>query len=306
MTLIFKPINDALILDAKLNASSPSFVIASMYTPSYSNLALRLLNSVKQFENLDFVLFEIPTIHKSISPKGSDNTDFCKPNFIAHCLSTFKRPILYLDCDVVVKKNPVLIEEIVKSKSIDFSIFNWLNDQDNAAYIPHKITRDNDETTTIYHFSHSIDYQSADQLICSGAVQFWNNSEPSFKLLSYWKSIIEKSHGAQDDHCLDYAFNNFQGRINTRWLTKSYARYAWWIFDEPIIDHPQIPYGGDGFKNLNPNDGTQRIYTDRLVEKRCGTNMPRGFVLNVNSNGIYRITNKNMEFECVNNLPLWI
>lgn len=303
---IFQPISNALISDAKLSATNSNFLIASMCTPSYRNLAIRLIDSIKQFNHLDFVLFETPTVHRSISPKGTENIEFCKPNFIAHCLSVFRKPILYLDCDVVIKKNPALIEEIVKSREVDFSIFNWLNDQDNAAYIPHKIKNGSDESITIYHISHSINYQSTDQLICSGAVQLWSLSEPALSLLSFWKSTIEKNNDAQDDHCLDYAFNNYQGEIKAHWLKKSYARYAWWIFDEPIIDHPQIPYGGSEFKELSTEDGTRRVYTDRLREKICGINIPHGYILNIESNSIFKIDENGIDFEKENQFPIWL
>ena len=305
MKLNFQSVNNAFITDAKLSRNKSGFAIASMYTSNYESLANRLLNSIKDFDNLDYIFFETPTIHRSISPRGTDDTEFCKPNFIAHCLATFKRPILYLDCDVVINKYPIMIEEIIKNGTIDFSIFNWLSEEDNAAYIPKKIRNKSDDITTIYHFSHSINYQSHDQLICSGAVQFWNHTEPSIRLLSKWKSTIENNAGTQDDHCLDYAFNNFDSQIKTYWLRKSYARYAWWIFDEPIIDHPQIPYGGSEFLDLNPTDGTKRVYIDRLIETKCTPQIPQGFILNSNTNELYKLENDNIVFQSKNNLPIW-
>jgi hypothetical protein len=46
----------------------------------------------------------------------------------------------------------------------------------------------------------------------------------------------------QDDHCLDVAFNyRSPDRLRFEWLPKEYARYAFWIFSDPIIDHPELP-----------------------------------------------------------------
>jgi hypothetical protein len=168
---------------------------------------------------------------------------------------------LYLDCDVIVRDFPVLFTEIVKNK-YDFSILNWLSLNDNSAYIEAQ------SGLKIYTFSHEINYISDDQLICSGAVQFWNNSKNSFMLLFKWLEIIKLNSESQDDHCLDCAFNNFGNELNTFWLPKSYARYGWWIFDIPIIDHPHLPNNNPNFKEINEEFGYKRIMLNKLYEKK--------------------------------------
>jgi hypothetical protein len=102
-----------------------------------------------------------------------------------------------------------------------------------------------ESSNQLYEFSHSIDFLSDDQLICSGAVQFWSNSIASYNLLKFWQFVITSNPSSADDCCLDLAFNNYcslyTNEINFLSLPKSYARYAWWIFDQPVIDHPDFP-----------------------------------------------------------------
>lgn len=64
-----------------------------------------------------------------------------------------------------------------------------------------RLTRDR-----FYRFSHSIDSICGRQLLCSGAVQWWNRTAPSNVLLEQWQRVIERSIGSADDKCLDHAF----------------------------------------------------------------------------------------------------
>jgi hypothetical protein len=68
----------------KINAPS-NFIIVSAFTKSHEYLASRLENSIDKF-NLNRVSFEIPEIHRSISPKGTLNSIYTKPNIILRSL----------------------------------------------------------------------------------------------------------------------------------------------------------------------------------------------------------------------------
>jgi hypothetical protein len=176
-------------------------------------------------------------------------------------MSRTNKNIIYIDCDCEIKKFPSLFFEI--STKNDFAIFNWLSPQENNVYLPFQ----NDcNSGSSYKYSHSIQATCSNQLICSGAVQFWANSESSIQLLKYWQSTIEYNKGAADDYCLDFAFNNFHKifdiSLSYYWLPKTYARYAWWIFDEPIIDHPQIPNLSTKWEDVNDSMGGKRFYSE--------------------------------------------
>ena len=204
----------------------------------------------------------ISEIHTSVSTNGSSNVLYSKPSMILKALEILNLPILYLDCDMVLKENIVLFNDF-KHDNIDFSILNWLSLKDNSAYVPVIY-----EDTTYYNFSHEINFQSDNQLICSGAVQYWNNTNLSKLLLSKWLKTIIAQPFAQDDHSLDYSFNNFDNSdIITYWLPKSYCRYFWWIFDDPIIDHPDIPNQRGDSEKLIELDGLPRVHVEKLTPK---------------------------------------
>jgi hypothetical protein len=239
-----------------------NFLFISMYTKNYGQLAERLAVSMEK-HGLPFAIYEVPTVHNSISEKGSQDLTYTKSSFIRNIMSRTNKNIIYIDCDCEIKKFPSLLFEIAAKN--DFAIFNWLSPQENNVYLPY---HNNDNSESPYKYSHCIQATCSTQLICSGAVQFWANSQSSIKLLKYWQSTIEHNKGAADDYCLDFAFNNFHkiSNISLRyyWLPKAYARYAWWIFDEPIIDHPQIPNTSTKWADVNDSMGGKRFYSEKF------------------------------------------
>jgi hypothetical protein len=60
-------------------------------------------------------------------------------------------------------------------------------------------------------------------------------------LLRAWEEQITAFPGHADDECLNVAFNLSSAPPQYFWLPKEYARYAFWIYAKPIIDHPEIP-----------------------------------------------------------------
>lgn len=73
--------------------SDAPFIVCAMFTDSYRAKAERLAVSIRKF-GLAHALFRLPTVHRSISPKGSDDLGFTKAFFIGNMLRRFKRPIL--------------------------------------------------------------------------------------------------------------------------------------------------------------------------------------------------------------------
>jgi len=286
-------------------------LIVGMFTASYVKTAERLLASLRKL-NLPHALFEVPTVHRSISPKGTLDPIYTKANFIWHARELAKRPVLYLDVDTVIRRNPELITQIL-SKGHDFAILNWLSQKSNDAWIPVPPSPGAAKGTSAnryFQFSHSIDMVSEDQIVCSGAVQLWGNTEAATGLLAGWHDTILKFPGVADDQCLDFAFNNrllgWDGRLRPFWLPKSYARYAWWIFDEPIIDHPDFPYSGSDWKHFDDAGSIKRLYRERLAKRTGAPPVPRDGIVDVKTGDFLRM--KNNQLVPVGKLPMkrWV
>ena len=222
------------------------FLIVSFFTQNYKDKADRLINSLNNF-NLNYKIFEIPTIHYSKSDKGSNDIDYCMPKLIIDMLKQFKIPIIFLDCDLVVMKEPKLFYSL-KEKNIDFAIYNWLEDSENDGYLPVKlkINSERGEIEETYYIN-SVNVKLLNnpnkegQLFSSGGVAYFSESNSSINVLNEWLENIIKYPKAPDDQFLDHTFNyssNVRKNLKVEWLDKSYCRVFWWIFSEPIINHP--------------------------------------------------------------------
>jgi hypothetical protein len=226
----------------------PAFMVASLYTPNYRSLAERLAASLNRM-GMPFVLFEVPTVHRSISSQGTDDPAYTKANFLRFLFDTYGVPVLYVDCDCVLRSEPRLIRCLVEAGT-EFAIYNWLADEHTDAFVPVELRGADGQVVKpadrFYRFWYSIDAFSPTQLVCSGATQFYANTAASRALLDTWAAVIAEHPGVADDQCLDVAFNfrlPAERKPKALWLDKAYARYLFWIYARPVIDHPQIPAG---------------------------------------------------------------
>ncbi len=206
---------------------------------------------------LPLALYEVPTVHCSISRRGSDDLRYTKANFIKFLFERHGRSVLYVDVDCVINQHPVRIDQLL-ADNVDFAIFNWLAEEHTEAYVRANV----EPQGRFYRFSHSIDSHSDTQLLCSGAVQWYQDTPGTRALLDAWQDVQQRAPGSADDKCLDLAFNN-RGPgappLKSVWLEKRYARYAWWIYERPVIDHPEWPSSGQGFVPLHELNGRPRI-----------------------------------------------
>jgi hypothetical protein len=256
------------------------FTVAAMFTADMTTSAERLKASLELF-GLNYALYQVPTVHRSISPRGSDDLNFCKPAFIEQMLATYAMPILYLDADTVVLEPPIKIRRMVRRRGPDFAIYNWLADDANAAYkaIPFAGSKNR-----FYVFSHSISLFDQQQLIASGAVQFYtNNARP---LLSAWRATIGQHPNVDDDKSLDFSFNLALGRHSVRaeWLGKDYCRYAFWPHVRPVIDHPQLP------RTVARHFPGERVDTSRLRRVLTRELFPRNLAFDSETKNLLRMT----------------
>jgi hypothetical protein len=197
------------------------FTVAAMFTADVIAFAERLKASLELF-GLNYALYQVPTVHRSISLRGSDDLNFCKPTFIEQMLRTHVTPILYVDADTVVCAPPHKIARMSRRRGPEFAIYNWLADDANAAY---RAIAFAGSDSRFYRFSHSIDRFDPQQLVASGAVQFYTKN--ALPLLRAWRATIGKHPNVDDDKSLNFTFNLALGRNSVRaeWLGKNYCRY---------------------------------------------------------------------------------
>jgi len=254
------------------------FTVVSMFTANMAALAERLKASLERFD-LNYALYQVPTVHRSISPRGGDDLNFCKPAFIGRMLKQHETPILYLDADTVIRAAPSKVA-LFASQPADFAIYNWLADQENALYRPVEASH------RFYIFAHSINLFDPEQLFASGAVQFYtDNARP---LLRAWWATIDRHPNVPDDQSLDFTFNFVIDRKSLRreWLDKDYCRCAFWPHVQPVIDHPQLP-------DSTPRDSfpmAARIDLSRVRTQPVRSFFPRDLIFDSQTRNLLRMT----------------
>ena len=271
------------------------FLIVSFFTQNYKDKADRLINSLNNF-NLNYKIFEVPTIHYSKSDKGSNDINYCMPKLIIDMLKQFKVPIIFLDCDLVVMKEPKLFYSL-KEKNIDFAIYNWLEDSENDGYLPVKlkINSERGEIEETYYIN-SVNVKLLNnpnkegQLFSSGGVAYFSESNSSINVLNEWLENIIKYPKAPDDQLLDHTFNyssNVRKNLKVEWLDKSYCRVFWWIFSQPIIDHP-----GQMSHRVNDNffkiTGKERFKIENTI-KRNSSKVSKEFIIDAKNKKILKV-----------------
>ena len=293
-------------------ASTPPYVIGAMATPAYRRLAERLLMSCRVF-GLPVALYEVPAVHRSISPAGCDDLRLTKPAFLQFLLRRYDRPILYLDADCVIVQPPARCAGFVGQR-VDFAIFNWLATEHTETYypVPKQVeAADGIHMTArrFYGFRHSIDAMSDTQLLCSGAVQWWADSVAASRLLRAWQGVIGRAPRSPDDKCLDLAFNNAPAGVpalRVAWLDKDYARVAWWIYVRPVIDHPDLPNPGTDFAALDALDGQPRIHADAVRPQRVQPVFPRDCLIDTEARTLLRLQDGAWRTVSSFDTPLWL
>jgi len=271
------------------------FLIVSFFTQNYKDKADRLINSLSKF-NLNYKIFEVPTIHYSKSEKGSNDIKYCMPELVINMVKKFKIPIVFLDCDLVLVKKPKLFYELRK-KNIDFAIYNWLEDSENDGYLPIKLKVNSVEgEIEKTYYVNSINVKLLNnpikekQLFSSGGVAYFSDSIASINLLNEWLENIVKYPKAPDDQLLDFTFNyssTARKNLKVEWLDKSYCRVFWWIFSEPIINHPgnMTHRSNDNFFKIT---GKERFKIENTV-KRNNSKVSKEFIIDAENKKILKI-----------------
>jgi hypothetical protein len=304
-----------------LNASSSSaqdiasakFLVGIMTTPDYLDKGIRLVESCRA-HSIPAVLYEVPSVHQSVSIGGSDDLSYTRASFIRFLLDRYGKSVLYIDADCVMVERPAHIFSLVEDGT-DFGIYNWLADQHTEAYAPIDVRVQEGWSTVVstgryYRFTHSVDQFDPTQLVCSGATQFWNNSQKARELLNAWQGIIERNPRSQDSHCLDFAYNRlgtlFPG-LKSAWFDKSYARYPWWPYAKPVIDHPDFPAVVTFPEDVEKRERMPRVDYRKIKRVAVDPVLPIGCLIDTEKNVLVRPNLQN-SFDLVGPVPvpLWI
>ena len=254
------------------NVGSRFPLVIAMFTADRLHHANRLHQSLLKHK-LSHRICEIDKIHSSTSVKGDRESVFTKPHFIKSWLTHTHKPILYVDADTVFKSVPTLISQSI-IQGTKLGLYNWLSAEENQTFF--NVNQASTPTTLravygnypskFFTKGFRIDHMSAEQIIVSGAVQFWANDALCLSLLDAWQATILANPNSRDDHCLDYAYNNFsdRSRLSLLSLPRSYCRYAWWPDVKPVIDHPDVPALNMPWQPLAPEYLAKRIHPEHL------------------------------------------
>jgi len=252
------------------NKGSKFPLVIAMYTAGRTAHALRLKHSLSHL-GLSFSICEVDAIHSSTSISGNPESALPKPAFIKTWLLKHGKPVLYVDADMVFVSFPTVIFQAYR-QGTQFATYNWLSAEENQTFIPeqnpslhpgHTLISVGDQT---YKKGFSVDHVSTEQIIVSGAVQYWGTSPEALNLLDSWLSVIQANPRSRDDHCLDYAFNNFPERAKLAFfsLPRAYCRVGWWPHITPVIDHPGLPALNMPWQPLAPEYLAKRVHPHLL------------------------------------------
>jgi hypothetical protein len=286
------------------------YVVGAMMTPNLTRYGDRLAGSCRA-HGQPLALFEVPAVHRSISRKGSDDLRGTKACFINFLLDRYGCPVLYIDVDCCIVQHPERVQTLLTG-GIDFAVFNWLAEEHTETYVPVEVPHQDGTMPGIvrnrfYRFSHSVDHSSDTQLFSSGMVQWYGNTQAARGLLASWQEVIRVASDSPDDKCLDFAFNNYPaGALKVAWLEKRYARYGWWIYERPVIDHPQRPYAGDGFAPLDALNGKRRIYPELLKRRDVEPVFPKDCLIDTESRRLLRLHGREWREAGRITIPLWL
>jgi hypothetical protein len=265
------------------DAAGSDYTVVTMYSPDCQALAERLRSSLTLFK-LHHAMYEVPAVHRSISSRGIDDLSLTKASLIRFAWRQHRRPVLYLDCDVVLRQPPLRIAALRQARR-ELAIYNWLADEFTDCFVP--VTALDLPAGRFYQFSHAVDDYAPEQLMCSGTAQYWAPTPATEALLGSWLDAQRRFPRAEDDVCLDHAFNSADSaaRPSYAWLDKAYARFAWWPHVQPVIDHPQLPSLKPQFEPIEDAAKSPAVWEKRRIPRA----MPRDCLVDVVGRRLYRV-----------------
>jgi hypothetical protein len=90
------------------------------------------------------------------------------------------------------------------------------------------------------------------------------------------------------------------------WLAKRYARYAWWIYERPVIDHPEWPASGQGFVPLQELAGKPRIDLRTVAVRNVNYIFPKECLIDIETRRLLRLRDGVWQPAESFSTPLWL
>jgi hypothetical protein len=179
----FRSLAGAVVYSEIIGTETVPLVVVAMFTADMSGRAERLSQSLRR-RAVDHRIYQVPTVHRSISAKGADDLAFSQANFIRYILDDLRRPVLYVDADIEFRGPPVELYHL--APGTDFAIYNWLADTAATdAYQPVAVAANGECLAhRFFKFAHGVDVFDPSQLLASGEVQF--HAPGNAMLLSHW------------------------------------------------------------------------------------------------------------------------
>jgi len=146
---------------------------------------------------LDCIKINVPD-----TPNGYQIGISYKPVFIEKMLRRWKRPVLYIDCDMLIHRYPHFID--YTDNQFDFMAFNWNADT--------RVHSNSFITTTRPNF----DWHT---LTSSGGLFYFNYTANAIKFIKAWQRKMAMFSSKADDKLLDICFQETKAKL---WL-----KYYW-------------------------------------------------------------------------------
>ena len=178
----------------------------------------QMVDLLKQQANKHGFLFDACKIN---AKHGYQHAISYKASFIEKMLKKWKRPVLYLDCDMRIHKYPRLFT----TNDYDFMAFNWNADSRVSKWKPIVFDWNTLET--------------------SGGIFYFNYTKNALHLLKHWKDKLHKYPLKADDRLLTMAFaeTNAKDWLRYYWIPMEYFYVPQYYYktiphQSVVISHP--------------------------------------------------------------------
>lgn len=219
----------------------------NMHSPmlTYPQLVKRLGNQAKRHG----FLFDSEELLGS--PKYQEAISY-KAVFIQKMLDKWKKPVLYVDCDMYIHKPPIMFT----TNQYDFMAFNWNADM------------------RVYKALSSIVFDWR-VLETSGGIFYFNHTSNALRLLNAWASELRAQPHKADDRLLAIAFVKTDAKkwLRYYWIPMEYFYVPQYYYKtiphkQVIISHPYALTNEDVAQSLaGTRSRIPSLYTS-LVEKQ--------------------------------------
>jgi len=202
------------------NNSKRDFLKVTTHPVSYQTLARRLATRCRALG--------LPFYSEEYANYDHQNGILYKPLFIRKTIERFRKPVLYIDCDIFIHHIPKLID--ATDHLYDFMAFNWLAD-----------TRINPV----------FDWHT---LVTHSDVLYFNYTQKALFFLNEWRDAMLQNPDMSDDELLSTCFMKYKDSLNYYWLPGEYFYVPQYMKCKikPVLSHPFFKTNQPDLQTENP------------------------------------------------------